>query len=332
MKIVVVGGAGYIGSTLVQRLVQTPSLDVTVIDNLFFKTHSLHSWLSYPNFHFIKGDIRDLGVSDMHGADYVVNLAGLTLPLSKRYPELAMEVNHRAAVRLARLCKEVGSKYIFSSTCSNYGIMENGYAMEDDELYPTSVYAKSKVETEKALMHMSDGPDYVIFRFATAYGLGARFRPDLILHEFIKDALLKKRITLFGADFYRPLCHVIDIARAIEMAIVTEEVFGSRNSDRVYNIGNTKHNWTKLALAQMVHIQTACAIDLSSAVPDPRNYKVSFERAKSKLGFYTIREPAAEVGKIVNGYRTGAIDFEELSYNEPESKAKENRAEPAVMG
>ena len=179
------------------------------------------------------------------------------------------------------------------------------FAIETDALYPTSVYAKSKVETEQAIQNMPYD-NTVILRFATAYGLAARFRPDLILHEFIKDAWTKKLITLNGPNFYRPLCHVDDIARAIIRAL------NIARPKSVYNIGNTAHNFTKLQLAEMIQEQLPdCAIAVSPSIPDPRNYKVSFEKARKDLFFETIHNPKDEIAKIVNALKDGLLTFED---------------------
>lgn len=303
--ILIAGGAGYIGTALVNRLMQYEHLKVTVIDNLLFGGHALHSYLASDGerLKLIKADVRDLALMDDLYA--VVNLASLNLPMSKQYPNEANAINHLAAVELAEQCANNGIKYVFSSTCSNYGVKTEGYAIETDALYPTSVYAKSKVETEQAIQNMPYD-NTVILRFATAYGLAARFRPDLILHEFIKDAWTKKLITLNGPNFYRPLCHVDDIARAIIRAL------NIARPKSVYNIGNTAHNFTKLQLAEMIQEQLPdCAIAVSPSIPDPRNYKVSFEKARKDLFFETIHNPKDEIAKIVNALKDGLLTFED---------------------
>lgn len=262
MKVLLVGGAGYIGCALARRLRYTEH-QVVIVDSVLGQ------------------DIRE---TSGEGYDVVVDLASLRLKQSQQNPTEAMDVNYKAAVKLAKTSKH----FIFASTCSNYGIKTEGYATEEDELVPISVYAESKIAAEKELIGKA-----TILRFATAYGLGDKFREDLLLHEFILDALNKGKIRVYGAENYRPVCHVDDIARAIVMAIEQRPL-------DVFNIGNSEDNYTKMELAEMVNsIVHPCSIETVTTETDPRNYMVSFEKAVQKLGFRTTHNVKSEVQKIV---------------------------------
>lgn len=260
MKVLVIGGAGYIGLALAKRLTETEH-EVVIEDIILGQ------------------DVRE---ASGEGYDVVVDLAALRLKQSQANPQVADDVNHKAAVRLAKTSKH----FIFASTCSNYG-MNPDYVDEDCELIPTSVYAQTKVAAEQELMGRA-----TILRFATAYGLSQKFREDLILHEFVIDALNDGRITLYGADFYRPICHVDDIARAIVMAIEKQPI-------DVFNIGNTAHNYMKYELAKIVQKSVECDIDIIPANPDPRNYRVSFEKAAKEMHYCTIHDVDEEVKHLV---------------------------------
>lgn len=306
MNVGIVGGAGYIGSALVARAIRTTDWDITVIDDLLFGSHALHQF--YPldeRFRFYKRDIRNFWSHDLiKSFDVLINLASLDLNSSKQYPNAAFELNRDVAIKLSKIANENGASYLFTSTCSNYGMKTDEYADEFSKLEPTSVYAQSKVQAEEGIESNND--DALIFRCATAYGLAAQFRSDLLLHEFVRDAIFKEQILLHGASFYRPICHVDDIAAAIIMGI-------EESADGIYNIGNTEHNFTKLELAQMVKDAVGDKVNISQIenVIDPRNYRVSFEKAGEDFGFETEHSPPYETVKIVEEIESGNINFVE---------------------
>ncbi|MGH9879089.1 MAG: NAD-dependent epimerase/dehydratase family protein, partial [Nitrososphaerales archaeon] len=188
--VLVTGGAGFIGSVLVSRILATTDWKVIVMDNLMHdgRAGMLH-FLNHPDrFSFKREDIRTMDYKVLDSCDYVVNLAALVgEPLCKKNEDEAWHVNYDAAVRLALECNHhLVKRYLFSSTCSNYGVKKE-LATELDELNPVSLYAETKVETERVIFGMdSTATDVTIMRFATAFGLSLRNRFDLLLQEFIK--------------------------------------------------------------------------------------------------------------------------------------------------
>ena len=188
-RVVEIGGSGYIGSALIQRLLGQGE-QVVAVDSLVYDRHAMHGFFADANFTFVKADVRNITIRNVAGndVDCVVNLAALTLPASEKAPGQAMEVNTDAAIKLGNECENSSIHYIYPSTCSNYGVKTDGYAVEEDELKPVSTYARTKVAAEHAFSPLRC---VTILRFATAYGLGAMFRPDLLLHQFIIDALTK---------------------------------------------------------------------------------------------------------------------------------------------
>lgn len=336
--VLVVGGAGYIGTALVNRLLLGGKTDVTVADSLIFGgKHALHGMFCFTGddgakFEFRRQDVctMDLDRYDVDSIGTVVNLAAYSLPLCDLFPTEAISINRDAAVRLAKQCMDRGVHYIFPSTCSNYGVKVDDYAKEDDLLKPTSVYAKSKVEAEEAMMAIPHGGRRItILRLATAYGLGAMFRPDLLLHEFVRDAITHKKIRLYGAGYYRPLCHVDDIARAIARVIEMRRIGG------VYNIGNTHQNFTKMELARIIQDETGCDIvemATEAGTGDVRNYRVSFEKARKELGFYTVHEIKDEVRKMVSAYALGLYDFEARKFEQQKQQQQTDSTVQPDMG
>jgi len=299
MNVLCVGAAGYIGTAVTTQLLDCAT-EVMAYDNLSRTgKHELGHLMSNQWFQFIRGDVADIDMNKFSSADCVINLAALNLPSCEAHPNLCRSTNEVAAIKLAKECVGRGIHYVFSSTCSNYGVKTDSYAVETDKLVPTSNYARSKVEVENAI---KDWKDVTILRFATAYGAGAMFRPDLLLHEFIHSALTNHKIVLRGANFYRPLCHIDDIAMA-----VCEAVMGKKTG--IYNIGGTENNYKKQELAEMVQFFTNCDIEFDKNQTDPRNYKVSFEKAKQELHFTPYHNIKKDIELLVDYHKQGLLNF-----------------------
>ena len=289
-RVLVSGGAGYIGSVLVKLLIQQ-GFKVRVIDILRFGGEAIVELLNDDNFEFIKGDIRnkeDL-VAALKDVDYAVNLASIVGdPACAKEPELARSTNVEGSKLFYNTANEMGvQKFVMASTCSNYGKMEdpNAYVNEDSKLAPVSLYAETKVEVEKFLL--SQPKDNVCkptcLRFSTVYGLSPRIRFDLTVNEFSKDLAMNKELVVFGEQFWRPYCHVVDLCRGVIAVLNAPD---KKVAFDVFNVGCTEENYTKQMLVEEIKKQIPEAkVKYVQKNEDPRDYRVSFEKIKERLGF-----------------------------------------------
>jgi nucleoside-diphosphate-sugar epimerase len=320
MKILVTGGAGYIGSTLVPLLLNAGH-SVRVLDNLKHGGAPLLAVWSNPAFDFRPGDIRDRSAikSALLGIEAVVHLAAIVGdPACARDPELARSVNLEASFALIEESRRSGvQRFVFASTCSNYGKMKDAHQFvdEESELRPVSLYAETKVAVEKFLLASVDGQAWcpTPLRFATIFGTSPRMRFDLTVNEFAMEMLVKKRLVVFGEQFWRPYIHVYDAARAIELVL---ESASEKVAARVFNVGATDQNFQKQQLVELIRPHAPDAtVEFVRKTEDPRDYRVSFSRISEELGFHithTVSEGIAEVSKLV---RESVIkDFEDGSY------------------
>ena len=309
MKALVTGGAGYLGAVLVPRLLDRGH-SVRVLDSLMYGGSSLLSVWSDPNFEFVNGDIRDVDVMKraVDGVDAVVHLAAIVGdPACARDPELARNVNRDAALATLDAAEAAGVKrFVFASTCSNYGRMADpsNYVDETAELKPVSLYAETKVAVEEAMLgprNGSGGVSVTALRFATLYGASPRMRFDLTVNEFTMELLTKKDLVVFGEQFWRPYIHTTDAARAIEAVLdaPVEKVRGN-----VFNVGSTDQNFQKQQLVEKIlPLAKGASVRYVHRDEDPRDYRVSFAKIESEIGFRTtltvddgIREVATMVG------------------------------------
>jgi nucleoside-diphosphate-sugar epimerase len=305
MKILVTGGAGYVGSTLVPLLL-AEGHQVRVLDSLLHGGESLLGAWSHPSFQFIRGDICDQSVMQaaVSGVDAVVHLAAIVGdPACARKPDLARTVNLDSSLALISESQKAGvSRFIFASTCSNYGKMSDPskYVDEESELSPVSLYAETKVAVEKALLESVNnrgGWSPTPLRFATVFGVSTRMRFDLTVNEFTMEMLTKKHLIVFGEQFWRPYIHVRDAARGIKLILDSpaEQVGGI-----VFNVGSTDQNLQKQQLVDMIRPYVPDAVvEFVHKNEDPRDYRVSFARITEQLGFKTTRTVADGIEEVV---------------------------------
>ena len=306
----VTGGAGYVGSVLVDALLAS-GRRVRVLDSLLHgDLGSLASVADEQAFEFVRGDVRDQAsrLAALDGCSEVVHLAAIVGdPACARDETLARETNLEATEALVRDAKSVGvDRFVFLSTCSNYGkLEEGGLATETWALNPLSTYAETKVAAEMAVLSNSgNGYAATCLRLATVYGTSPRMRFDLTVNEFTRDALLSRGLVVYGEQFWRPYVHVRDAARAIS-AVLDAPVDAVRSE--VFNVGNTNENYRKLDIVEMLQDRVpGTAVDYVHRDEDPRDYRVSFEKIGAALGYetrHTVSDGIDEVIELLQSRR-----------------------------
>jgi len=278
-NILVTGGAGYLGSTMVPDLLDMGH-HVTVLDNFMFGQNSLAHVCHYPNFNVVRGDIRieSTMIPLMKKADVIIPLAAYVgAPLCSRDPVGATTVNHDAIMMMLRnLGKE--QAVLMPTTNSAYGTGDNNnYCTEESPLRPISHYAKEKVEIEKALM---EHPNAVSFRLATVFGMSPRMRIDLLVNDFTYRAIYDGFVVLFESHFKRNYIHVKDVSRVFQHALANID----RMKGQIFNVGLSDANLSKKELCERIKKQLPEFIFLEAPVgkdPDQRNYIVSNEKIEA---------------------------------------------------
>ncbi len=311
-RILVTGGAGYIGSILVRLLLER-GYKVRVLDVLLFGGESLLELFNNPDFEFIRGDVRDKQTLEkaLQDVDYVVHLAAIVGdPACARQPELATQVNLEATKNLYNLAEQYGvRRFVFASTCSNYGKMEDpdAYVDENSPLRPVSHYARTKVEAELFLLNQprTNVCKPTVLRFATVYGISPRMRFDLTVNEFTKELVLGRELIVYGEQFWRPYCHVVDLARSVVLALETKQ---EKVAFEVFNVGDTSENYRKQMIVDEIVKQIPNAkIKYVKKDEDPRDYRVSFEKIKRVLGFKITKRVPDGIRQIKQVLESGII-------------------------
>ena len=279
IKVLVTGGAGYIGSVLVDSLINR-KYDVTVVDNLMYKQTSLTQYCHLPNFKFVKGDVRDWNMMQplVDEADIIIPLACIVgMPACKKYPELTQDTNQTAIEWLARNTRD-DQKIIFPTTNSGYGIGQDGiHCTEETPLKPISLYGVTKVKAEEALLQRGNA---VTFRLATVFGMSPRMRLDLLVNDFTYKAFKDKYIVLFESHFKRNFIHIRDVIKAFLFAIDRFD----QMKGKAYNVGLSTANISKKELCEAIKQFIPDFYIAESEInedPDKRNYIVSNAKLES---------------------------------------------------
>jgi len=311
-RVLVTGAAGYIGSVLVRQLIEA-GYHVRGLDALFFGGNSLLGVFGHPRFEFHRADLRDPGAAaaGLEGVDAVVHLAAIVGdPACARDPQLAREINWEATRALFELARSTPGvrRFVFASTCSNYGRMAPGALVDEDSpLNPVSLYAELKVRFEQRLLESDGRDDFVptALRFATVYGLSPRPRFDLTVNEFTREVTLGRTLRIFGEHFWRPYCHVEDLARSCRMAL---EADAALVRHRVYNVGDTEENYQKRMLAdELLAVVPGARIEYVEKAEDPRDYRVDFARIRRELGFAITRRVPQGIREIHSALVAGIL-------------------------
>jgi nucleoside-diphosphate-sugar epimerase len=310
MKVLVTGGAGYIGSVLTSHLLQVGHR-VRVLDALMFGGESLLGVYDHSDFEFVRADVREAEevAPALEGVDAVIHLAAIVgEPACRMYAELARTTNLDATISLVDQAKREGvSRFVFTSTCSNYGISDISIlAGEEMPLNPISLYSETKVEAEKYVVGAADDTFCAsVLRLATAYGLSPRMRFDLLVNELVRDAVSRKWVVLYGPESWRPFVHVKDVARAFETVL---EAPGDVISGSTFNVGADSENYQKVQLAELIKKHVPYAdMEIMERKSDPRSYRVSFRKISEVLGFKTSRTVENGIVEISDAIATGVI-------------------------
>ena len=283
MRILVTGNMGYVGPVVVEHLREArPKAHLAGLDTGFFG-QCLTGTTVLPERRLDCqwfGDVRHPPSGSLEGVDAVVHLAGVSNdPIGTTYEDATFDVNHRATVELARSAREAGAKsFVFASSCSVYGLAEEGLRTEESETGPLTAYAKSKLLAEQGLAELAeDGFAVTSLRFATACGMSDRLRLDLVLNDFVAGAHAFRKVTLLSDGTpWRPLIHVRDMARAIDWALDRAAEHGG--SFLALNTGSDEWNYQIRQLADEV-AEIIPGVEVSvrdDAAPDSRSYKVGF--------------------------------------------------------
>lgn len=314
--ILVTGGAGYIGSVVTHHLLCT-GYQVRVLDSLRSGGNGIRGFFVHHDFTFHKGDIRNKAdvVSALANIDCVIHLAAIVgEPACDKEPQLAESINSDGSALLLEAAHAAGVKrFIFASTCSNYGKMKatDGWVDETTPLEPLSLYAKTKVGFEEQLLRAKQsGMTPVILRFATAYGMSFRPRFDLTVNEFAATLATDRHLDVYGEQFWRPYCHVVDIAEACRLAIETDAALVS---GRAFNVGSTAENYQKkglIALLLKLMPEKEKLVRHIERDHDPRDCRVNCDLIRNQLGFAPTQKVAYGIQEIVKAIASGVItDF-----------------------
>ncbi len=313
MRVLVTGDRGYIGTVLVPML-QARGHEVVGLDTDLFEDCTFgDAPATWPS---LRKDVRDVEAADLEGFDAVLHLAGLSNdPLGYYKPDLTYEINYLASVRLAELAKQVGvGRFIFSSSCSNYGAAGEDFIDEAGELNPVTPYGESKVMVEHAVSRMADSSFSPTFlRNATAYGFSPRLRFDLVLNNLVAWAYTTGLVYLKSDGTpWRPIVHIEDISRAF---IAVLEAPRDVVHNNVFNVGQTSENYQIRELAQIVvDVVPDSRLEFAAdAGPDKRNYRVRCDKIREVLPDFQPRWTARKgAEELLEKYRHYGLELEEF--------------------
>jgi len=322
LRVVVLGGAGYLGSVLTGQLLDQ-GYKVEVVDCLRFGEDSLASVRTHPNFQFIQGDIRDISkvTACIQEADAVILLASLVgEPACDLDPKETVDINFLATKAVAEACRYYHiPRLIFASTDSAYGIQE-GIMYEDSPMNPISLYGRLKLRAEEEILGLADGSfKPTVLRMATIYGLSPRMRFDLVVNPLALNAFVDERITIYGGAQWRPLVHVADAALAYVMCLnAPEEKVGGQ----VFNVGSNEQNYQIGQLGEDVRaVFREIDVDMVPQSPDLRDYYVCFDKIVNTLGYQVRYSVVDGIQEIRRALTDGTIsDYRDpRHYNAPQN-------------
>jgi nucleoside-diphosphate-sugar epimerase len=305
--VLVVGGAGYIGSIVVSKLLDR-GCSVRLLDSLVYGDQSIALLLNHPNLEFISGDCRNIQdvVGAMNGVKSLIHLAAIVGdPACAADNENAYQINYAATRMMVEIAKGNGiQRFIFASSCSVYGASES-LMDEKSETAPISLYAETKLQSEQVLLEAASRSFHpTILRFATVFGLAPRPRFDLVVNLLTAKAIQDGVITIFNGGQWRPFVHVRDIAEAVVqvLAAPVESVSGE-----IFNVGDDRQNLTLAELAETIRAQIPETRIEYVENNDRRNYRVSFQKIRRCLGFTAQHSVESGIAEIKRAFELGEI-------------------------
>jgi len=319
MRILLTGHDGYIGHVLTPMLLERGH-QVTGLDSCLYEGCGFANGKELP-VPVIRKDVRDVVLEDLRGFDAVAHLAGISNdPLGDLAPQTTYAINHEASVHLARLAKQAGvQRFVFSSSCSNYGAAGDSYLDENAKFNPVTPYAESKVWTERDVAPMADekfSPTFL--RSATAFGVSTRLRGDLVVNNLVGYAVTSGQVLIKSDGMpWRPLVHIEDISRAFVAVLEAPRELVHKES---FNVGQTAENYRVREIAEMVAeiVPNSKVTFAGDASPDARNYRVNCDKIRKVLPAFqpkwTVRKGVEEVYDAYTKHGTTSEEFLSSSF------------------
>jgi lipopolysaccharide/colanic/teichoic acid biosynthesis glycosyltransferase/nucleoside-diphosphate-sugar epimerase len=329
--VLVTGGAGYVGSWLVRKLLDR-GYQVRVLDSFLYGPQGLAEVAGHPRLELIDGDVRHLGsvARAVKGVDGVIALAALVGDAACDLdPEETEAINYESVRLLADACRRQGvTRFVFASSCSVYGANSDLVLNEGSWLNPVSLYARTRIQSEEMLLKNSESLGVVILRLATVFGLSPRMRFDLIVNTLTMHAIHKGAMQVFGGNQWRPNLHVQDAADAFILGL---EAPADKVEKGVFNVGANANNHSILDIAHIVrrHVPEA-ALEIKGDVTDPRDYRVSFDKIRSVLGWeprFSVDDGVREIAEALRAGRV-ADPVAEIYHNYRHLKLHARAAQP----